>query len=391
MRRAWLFVVVGIFLLTSGSTDAADWPFARGDEQSTGTAPFALPDDPEVVWSYAPGGEVSFEGAPVIAAGIVYLVDADGGVHALKLRDGAVVWATQLAETIVLAGPAFDDNRLFIGDADGLVRALSTTDGKELWQFDAEGEVYAGPLVYHPPTSDPLLLVTTELGRLYALNPVTGIEQWRYEIKDPLRCAPTVVAGHALLAGCDGKLHTVELQNGTQAGFTEIGGPTGCTAAVRDGVAYFGTEAGVFYAIDANDPQKPAVAWTFSDPRRRQGIRTAAAVGVSTTVFGNQAKAVYALASRQGERLWVKTLKSRLEAAPLIVGDRVLLATSRGRLLLLDLATGEEAWQYEAGGGFLADPAAADGRVIVASTDGVVYCLGEGNDEPASAPHNADR
>lgn len=366
-----------VILLATASAAAADWPFARGGVESQGAAEFAIGDEPQLLWSYEPDGEVAFEGAPVIGDGVVYLADADGGLHALSLDDAKALWTASLPDTIVLAAPALGVDRVFVGDADGFVHAVSRADGSVQWKVEVEGEVYAGPILYTPAEGEPLLLVTTELGRLSALDPETGAERWRFEIKDPLRCAPTVVNGHALLAGCDGNLHAINLSDGTESGAADIGGPTGCTAAVLEGVAYFGTESGEFYAVDANDTNQPKVVWTSRDPRRRQGVRTAAAVSETTVVYGNQGKGLYALDPSSGEQLWTKTLRSKIEAGPLIVGDRVLVATSRGRIRLLDLSTGEETWSFDAGGGFLAAPAASAGRIILASTDGLVYCFGE--------------
>ncbi len=43
----------------------------------------------------------------------------------------------------------------------------------------------------------------------------------------------------------------------------------------------------------------------------------------------------------------------------------------------VDVATGKERWQFDAGGGFIASPAVSDGRLVVGNTDGKLYCFGE--------------
>jgi len=62
-----------------------------------------------------------------------------------------------------------------------------------------------------------------------------------------------------------------------------------------------------------------------------------------------------------------------------IAGDRVYFGTKRGQLVALDVATGDQRWQFEAGGGFTASPAVSDGKLVIGSTDGTLYCFGEGN------------
>ena len=42
----------------------------------------------------------------------------------------------------------------------------------------------------------------------------------------------------------------------------------------------------------------------------------------------------------------------------------------------MSLADGKELWNYEIGQGITSSPAVADGRVVVGSEDGSVYCFG---------------
>ena len=59
----------------------------------------------------------------------------------------------------------------------------------------------------------------------------------------------------------------------------------------------------------------------------------------------------------------------------MIVGQRVFVGGSDGRLYALDLKTGKELWKYESGDGFTGSPAVAADRLIIASDEGTVYCF----------------
>lgn len=360
-------------LLVCADGSAADWPFARGGATSTGVASGTLADEPELLWKYE-ATESAFDAGPVVAGGVAYLGDGDGTVHAVRIADGQAVWTTQFDETGFLSSGALAKDKLIVGDFNGEVRCLHVEDGALLWTYDTEAEVYAGPIIY-----EGLALVTTEVGRLHALDLASGEERWRFEIADPLRCSPTVVAGHALLAGCDGNLHTIDLASGNEIGAVGIGGPTGSTVAAVGSSAYFGTESGDFYAVDVADPTAPKVLWTWRDPRRGQGIRTAASVTDSLLVYGSQGKSLYCLDRVKGEPVWQAPQRSSFEASPVVVGQRVVAATTRGRLLIYDLASGDQLWEYDAGGSFVASPVVVDGRLLAASTDGVLYCFGREN------------
>lgn len=380
-ERGWLNIVSAslrlcAILLVAGSAKA-DWPFARGNAEATGATEITLPDEPQLLWTYEAEGS-AFEATPVIAKGVIYLGDADGTMHAVRLSDGSGVWETTFDETFLLSPAAVRGSSVYVPDADGTIHTLAIDDGSELWTFDAGAEVYGGPAVLVRKTRDDLLLVPTEAGNLFALDAESGEERWVFEIDAPLRCSPTMVSGHVLLAGCDGKLHTVDVRTGAETGSCDIGGPTGNTAAVREGIAYFGMEGGEFYAVDVSDPAKPAIKWTRRDPKRGQGICTAASVTDAAVVYANQAKTVFALDPATGEPRWQKRTRSGVEASPLALGNnRVLVLTRRGRVLLLATDSGEEVWSYDAGGEFIASPAASDGRVLVANTDGTLRCFGD--------------
>jgi len=58
-----------------------------------------------------------------------------------------------------------------------------------------------------------------------------------------------------------------------------------------------------------------------------------------------------------------------------IVKNRVIAASTDGRLYLLNLADGELLWQKQFNGSITGSPAFAHGFVIVATDDGIVHAL----------------
>jgi outer membrane protein assembly factor BamB len=77
-----------------------------------------------------------------------------------------------------------------------------------------------------------------------------------------------------------------------------------------------------------------------------------------------------------GQRQWKLPTRSHVDSSPVIAGERVVAATERGVLYLVDAKTGEEKWRFEAGGHFVASPAVVDGRIVIPNSDGTLYCFG---------------
>ncbi len=355
---------------------AEDWPLARGNLQSSGVAQSAVPDEPDVLWSYKAGEDAGFDATAVIASGIIYVGDNAGVFHAIKLDDGGAKWTKTFKDSFFGAPATIVDDRLYVGDLNGVVRCLATADGTEKWQQTLAGEVYAGPTPH-----DDAILVTSEAGTLSSLHQDDGRELWTpFKIDAPLRCSPTITGGHALLAGCDSLLHLINVEDGTETATVEIDGPTGATAALHGQHVYFGTEGGTLFAIKVPHEGEPEVAWTYQDRRRGQPIRAAAAVNDQLVVYGGQGKAIYGIDRVSGEQKWIFPTRSRIESSPVIAKDRVLAATTAGKLYLLDAVTGEVVWEQDFGGGFTASPAVVDGKIIIGNADGTLYCLGD-NDQ----------
>ena len=375
MPRFKSIVLLAIACLSIGKEAAYgdDWCLVRGDVFGTGVAQSPLADELDLVWKYSASKDSGFDSTPVVADGVIYIGDSAGTFHAVRLGDGKRVWTKDFADSGFAAGAAIEKGQIYVGDVNGIARCLTVNDGQENWNQKLEGEVYAGPT----PNGD-YVLFTCEAGTLTWLNKKDGQPHNKFRIEAPLRCTPTIAAGRVVLAGCDSRLHIIDADSGKEVDSVEIDAPTGSTAAMRNGRAYFGTEGGTFYAVDipAAGDRKASVAWKYRDPQRNQPIRAAAAVSDQFVVFGSQSKAIYVLGTANGDEKWKMPTRTRVESGTVIAADRVVGATATGKIYLLDVKSNEVKWEYDAGGGFTGSPAVVDGRILLGNTDGTLYCFG---------------
>jgi outer membrane protein assembly factor BamB len=353
------------------STDDG-WTLYRGDSASSGVAKTNLPAEPEVIWKHKVANG-SFESTPVIIpladrSPMVVVGDLDGRLLALDLSSGDLIWEKDLGELGFTAAAACRDGKIFIGDFDGFFHCLDL-EGKLVWKYEAEGEINGSANFYKE-----LVLFGAQDGCLYALDRESGKLKWKYEADDQIQCSTTVVENRAFLAGCDAKLHVVDLDTGQKVAKVEIESPTGTTPATLKKHVYFGTQQGTFLAVDWKEAK---IAWKREDPLGGTTIVVSAAVNDQQVVYAMGNRQVISLEPETGKERWVAKLRSKAEASPVIVGDRILLAATDGRLFLLDHDSGETAWQRQLNGSIIGSPAVAFERLVVATDRGLVYCLGK--------------
>lgn len=374
LRAVILLVVIasccGEMSTTLGAAEPATgrhWPLFRGDSFSTGVAHTSLPEKPELLWKMEVKGG-SFESTAAIVDGVVYIGDLDGKLYALDLKTGEKKWEHKI-ESGFMASPAVQNGRLYIGDTDGRVYCYDTKTGQPLWGFETQAEIDSSANFYKEN-----VLVGSQDATLYCLNATTGKLVWKFAIADQIRCSPTIVENRCFVAGCDSKLHVIDLDKGEEVAAVEIGAPTGVTPAVKGDLAYFGTEAGSFFAVDWRAAK---VAWTFEPEKGSQPFRSSPAVMDGILLFGGRNKRVHALEPQTGKELWTYVAKNRIDGSPVIVGQRAFVGSADGRLYGFDLKNGEITWEHQGTGGFSGSAAVADGRLVIATDKGVVYCFGK--------------
>jgi outer membrane protein assembly factor BamB len=144
------FVLVAVVLLAK-ATPAADWPAYRHDLARSGVTAEQLPTPLHIQWRHVPshapmpawpepGRELNrldfdYVHQVVVAAGIVYYgSSADHKVYALDLKTGKERWSFFTGGPMRFA-PAVGGDRVFAASDDGYVYCLGAKDGKLIWRF----------------------------------------------------------------------------------------------------------------------------------------------------------------------------------------------------------------------------------------------------------------
>jgi len=357
---------------------SGDWPMFRGDAQGSGVATTTLPavDQLEVLWEYkVKGRDGAFEASPIVVQNqsdgrpTVYAADLDGKVYSIDLETGDSNWEFQTGISIE-ASPAYKNGRIYIGDLDGRFYCLDE-NGNQVWSKDMVAPIMGAANFY----GDHVVFGTDD-ANLYCLNCKDGEEVWKFAAADQIQCSITINDGTAFVAGCDGQFRLVDLDEGIERGSVPMGSPTGCTPAVANGLAVVGTEQAEFVCIDLENTK---LKWGFADEDGASPIRGAAAITGKQIIFGSRNRQVYSVNLDTGKQDWTVTLKGRVDGSPIIVGDRIFVGASDGRLYALSL-DGDILWKKQLKGPINNTPAPAFGKLVIATDRGVVYCLGKKKD-----------
>lgn len=145
--------------------------------------------------------------------------------------------------------------------------------------------------------------------------------------------------------------------------FTGTGRALG-SPAVFGGMAFFGTTAGFFYAVNA---ETGAEKWRFL----AGAIASSPGVAGDYVYFGADDGHLYAMNASTGKEVWRFKTRGRVQGAPVVYKGAVYFGSMDGFLYALDADTGALMWKAGLGAGHV-EPAIADGRIFARSGEFLV-------------------
>lgn len=245
----------------------------------------------------------------------------------------------------LISTPIVTENRLFAIDAAGQVSAFDATTGASLWRAampnfgEADRAAFGGGV----STSGARVYVTTGLGLVAALDPRTGAILWQKRQPTPLRGAPAAYSDRLFVTSQDSQLTALSAVDGSQL-------------------------------WQANATVEPADILGSGAP----------AVAQDTVVAGFASGELFALRAENGRTAWQDQLArtgrttalgalSGIAAAPVIDRGRVFAIGHGGRMVALELATGQRVWEREFAG--VHTPWVAGDWVFAVTVDAQVVAL----------------
>jgi outer membrane protein assembly factor BamB len=191
------------------------------------------------------------------------------------------------------------------------------------------------------------LFATNGLGDVAAFNTADGSTVWRKRPGGPLRGAPTLSNGNVYVVSQDNQIFTLRQSDGnvewTGSGTLEVSGVFGVAApAAGQGTIVAGFSSG---ELNAYRYENGRIVW--QDALSRTSISTS-----------------------------VGTI-SDIDAEPVIDQGRVYAIGSGGRMVALELVSGQRIWEINAGG--ISTPWLAGDWVFAVTDDARLLCIARSN------------
>ena len=348
----------------------------HGGPERTGIMPGPAPSNPsERCWPDVTliGGVRTY--MPTVADGVVVTGDTAGGVTAVDLASGATRWQVTPGGPIY-AGPSMSGETVLVGSDDGVLRALTIEGGSVAWAFQTGARVRTSPAII-----DRTAYFGSDDGNLYAVDVATGEERWRQRTPGPIGRSPALVDG-VIYAGSDdpegARFGAFSAASGRRLWEVPIGaGAVG--SPVTDGIrVYVATgldNASAVHQVKALDLLNGEELWNYMSPSGQAMFLGAAANGLLFIVSHDGS--VQALEATTGTPAWTAPVMTEgpIGSVAAWVDGLLVVASSDNHVYALDAASGEEAWRFEVIGE-PSTPAVVDGRVLVATSLGLLTCIG---------------
>jgi outer membrane protein assembly factor BamB len=231
-----------------------------------------------------------------------------------------------------------------------------------------------GLMVTHAQVEEPTIL-----------NPKT---KWKFKTHGPVRGSPAIDNSNVYFGSTDGHLYVVNKNNGELVWKFKAESSITCTPALSGNLVFVNGNNNTLYAINRStgkllwkyqtQPSIPAYwEWDY--------YTASPIVDGSRVYIGSGDSHLYAL-SLDGKLLWKYKTNGRIRAAVLITDGKVYLASNDGVVYVLNSFNGKFLWKFETDGAkydsrkfgwdrnsIYAPPVIQDSLMIIAARDGKTY------------------
>jgi len=263
---------------------------------------------------------VAIYGTPAASENLVYIAGYNGKVYAFVASTGALRWIYPREGTInpIVAGLVVSQGKIFFGDSVGKIYALDTVTGDRLWTFETGDKIWSTPAV-----DGATIYVNSFDNKLYALNAADGSKRWELEVDSTVMTTPVFNETDLYIGSFDRHFYALDKATGRQKWQSEVEADKWFWAqpVIHNNVIYAPNLDGKVYLFDTQTGREIASAIDLGNQ-----ISAAAALVNDTVVVATEDGHVYSLdtASKQSSLLIDVSDDAQKVMAPLCADDGVV-------------------------------------------------------------------
>ena len=251
-------------------------------------------------------------------------------------------------------GPVVAEGKVFTIDTAGTVRAFDANSGGQLWSArfgeigDNAASVYGGGVAYNSGK----VYATNGLGYVASLNAADGSAVWTVKPAGPLRGEPSVEGDAVYVMSQDNQIYSLKIADGTtnwsNAAALEIAGVFGAAApSIGQGTVVAGFSSGELNAYRYENGRQ---VWQDALARTTMSTSVASLSDIDADpVIDNgvvyavgQGGRMVALDLFSGQRIW--ELNFGGISTPWLAGDWVFAVNDKAQLVAIARRTGKIRW-----------------------------------------------
>ncbi|WP_265569996.1 PQQ-binding-like beta-propeller repeat protein [Sphingomicrobium nitratireducens] len=317
--------------------------------------------------------------------------------HLALGRELGLAWSRSIGEgnsssERLAASPIVVDGTVYTIDTGSVVRGFDAATGAPKWatpfgiEEGGEAAVYGGGLAY----GGGYVFATNGLGHVVALDPSNGGIAWQVKPSGPLRGAPGYADGSLYAMTQDNQIVALDASNGTvrwtNAAALEIAGVFGtATPAIARGTVVAGFSSG---ELTAYRYENGRAVWqdTLTRTRISTSVSSLSDIDADPVIDSGQVIAIgqggrmVALDILSGQRMWELNIAGM--STPYVAGEWVFAVTEAAQVIAINRGTGRVRWinqlprwendKKKKGALFYEGPILAGGRLVLVGNNGAL-------------------
>ncbi len=206
--------------------------------------------------------------SPAIAGDVVYVSTYNGCIYALSTGTGELLNWSFKSQAGFASSPVISEDTIFVGSFDRYLYAVKIGGDEPLWKFPQDKPAgnwfWASPVV-----SEGIVYAACLDGKLYAIEAKTGKKLWEFQAEAPIVSSPILVGNLLVIASEAGNVYVVNpgtgngerIKNPQNDNKPTIDARIRAPLCAQESLVYIRAEDNHLYAVDIGERE---VSWKVS-------------------------------------------------------------------------------------------------------------------------------